>query len=86
MEVVARLNTYRKLLRREKGKASFKSLIADDTQLAAEYGPKDDILYQRSCKLDKLNNSKLVARKRDADIANERKQRNGKNVHAVLIN
>ena len=64
----------------EKGKASFKSLIADDTQLlqkletiwCIEYAPKNDILYQRSCKLDRLNNSKSVARKQDGDIANDR--------------
>ena len=61
-----------------KRKASFKSLIADDTQLVqkfetlwgAEYAPKNDILYHRSCNLDRLNNSKSVARKRDADITN----------------
>ena len=49
-----------------KEKASFKSLIADDTQLVqkfetlwgAEYAPKNDILYHRSYKLDRLNNSK----------------------------
>ena len=57
-----------------KGKASFKSLIADDTQLVqkfetwgwgggADYAPENDILYHRSCKLDRLNNSKSVARK-----------------------
>ena len=65
-----------------KGKASFKSLIADDTQLVqnfetlwvAEYPPKNDLLYHRSCKLDRLNNSKSVARKRDADIANDREE------------
>ena len=65
-----------------KGKASFKSLIADDTQLlqkfetlwGAEYAPKNDILYHRSCKLHRLNNSKSVARKRDADIANYREE------------
>ena len=65
-----------------KGKASFKSLIADDTQLVqkfetlwgAEYAPKNDILYHRSCKLDRLNNSKSAARKRDADIANDREE------------
>ena len=56
------------------------SLIADDTQLAqkfeiwvAEYAPKNDILYYRSCKLDRLNSNKLVARKRDADIANDKR-------------
>ena len=65
-----------------KGKASFKSLIADDAQLVqkfetswgAEYAPKNDILYQRSCKLDILNKGKSVARKRDADIANDREE------------
>ena len=65
-----------------KGKASFKSLIADDTQLfqkfetlwGGEYAPKNDILYHRSRKLANLNNSKSVARKRDADIANDREQ------------
>ena len=65
-----------------KGKASFKSLIADDTQLVqkfetlrdAEYAPKNDILYHRSCKLDILSNCKAVARKRDADIANDREE------------
>ena len=65
-----------------KRKASFKSLIADDTLLVqkfetlwgAEYAPKNDILYHRSCKLDRLNNSKSAARKRDADIANDREE------------
>ena len=64
-----------------KGKASFKSLIANDTQLVqkfetwgAEYAPKNDILYHRSCKLDKLNNSKLVARKQYADIDRGREE------------
>ena len=65
-----------------KGKAKFKSLMADDTQLVqkfetlwgAEYAPKNDILYHRSCKLDRLNNSKSVACKRDADIANDREE------------
>ena len=61
-----------------KGKASFKSLmIADDTQIVqrfetlwgAEYPKKDDILW--SCNLDRLNNSKSVAHKQDADIAND---------------
>ena len=61
-----------------KGKASFKSLmIADDTQIVqrfetlwgAEYAKKDDILW--SCNLDRLNNSKSVAHKQDADIAND---------------
>ena len=66
-----------------KGKASFKSLIADDTQLVqkfetlwgAEYAPNNDILYNSYLyKLDRLNNSKLVARKRDAYIANDREE------------
>ena len=60
----------------------FKSLIADDTQLVqkfetlrgAEYAPKNDILYHRSCKLDRLNNSKSVAFKKDPDIANDREE------------
>ena len=66
-----------------KGKASFKSWIADDTQLVqkfdkfigggggggAEYAPKNDIFYHRSCKLDRLNNSYSVVCKRDADIS-----------------
>ena len=64
-----------------KGTASFKSLmIAEDTQIVqrfetlwgAEYAPKDDILW--SCKLDRLNNSKSVAHKQDADIANDSKE------------
>ena len=64
-----------------KGKASFKSLISDDTQLVqkfetwvAECAPKNDILYHRSCKLDGLNSSKSVAREGDADIANDREE------------
>ena len=65
-----------------KGKASFKSFIADDTQLVqkfetlwgAEYAPKDDILNQRSFNLDKLNSSKSAARNRDANIANDREE------------
>ena len=65
-----------------KGKASFKSMIADNTQLVqkfetlrgAEYDPKNDIPYHRSCKLDKLNNTKAVACKQDADIANNREE------------
>ena len=63
--------------------ASFKSLIADDmfqsvqkfdTLWGAEYGPKSDILYYRLSKLNRLYNSKSVARKRDADIANDREE------------
>ena len=65
-----------------KGKASFKTLIADGIQLVqkfeklwdAKYALKNDILDHRSCKLDKSNNSKSVARKRDADIANNREE------------
>ena len=65
-----------------KGKASFKSLTADDYQLVqkyetlwrAEYAPKNDILYHRSCKLDRLKSSKSVARKRDPDIVNDREE------------
>ena len=60
VEVVARINTYRKSLRKKK--ISVKSLTADDTQLVhkfdtlwgADYAPKNDILYHRSCKLDRL--------------------------------
>ena len=67
-----------------KGKASCKSLIADDTHLVqkfetlwgAEHAPKNDILYHRSCKLDRLNNSKSAAHKRDADMANDREEAN----------
>ena len=62
-------------------KGSFKSLIANDTQLVqkfepwgAEYAPKNDILYHRSCKLDKSNNSKLVAGKQYADIDHGREE------------
>ena len=65
-----------------KEKASFKSLLAHDNQLVqkfetlwgADYAPKYDILYHRLCKLDRLNNSKSVARKRDADISNGREE------------
>ena len=57
-------------------------MIADGIQLVqkfeklwdAEYALKNDILDHRSCKLDKSNNSKSVARKRDADIANNREE------------
>ena len=65
-----------------KGKALFKSLIAGDTKLiqkfetfwGAKYDPKNYILYHRSCKLDRVNNSRSVAHKRDADVANEREE------------
>ena len=53
-------------------------MIVDDTQLVqkfetwgAECVPKNDILYHRLWKLEKLNSSKSVARKRDANIAND---------------
>ena len=69
-----------------KGKTLFKSLKADDTQLVqkfetlwgAEYAPNNDILYQRSNKLDRLNNSKSVAGKRDAGITNKQKKKQKK--------
>ena len=35
---------------------------------------EDDILYHRSCKFHRLNSSKSVARKQDADIANDREE------------
>ena len=48
------------------------------------------LLCHRPCNLDRLNNSKLVPSKREADIANEReeekKQTKKKNNHAVLVN
>ena len=45
-----------------------------ETLRGAEYAPKNDILYHRSCKLDRLNNSKSVAFKKDPDIANDREE------------
>ena len=53
-------------------------MIVGDTQLVqkfetwgAECVPKNDILYHRLWKLERLNSSKSVARKRDANIAND---------------
>ena len=68
-------------------------MIAVDTQLVhkfktlsgAEYAPKNDILYHKSLKLDRLNNSKSVARI-DKMQMTERKRKNRKNDHAVLVN
>ena len=64
------------------GKASCKNLIGDDTQLVQKFetlwGPesvsKNDIIYHRSCKLDRLNNIESVACKQDADIAKKAKK------------
>ena len=56
VEVVARINPYRKSLRKKKD--SFNSLIAEiqkfETLWGADYAPKNDILCHRSCKFDRL--------------------------------
>ena len=67
VEAVARINTYRKPVRMER-------LQKFEILWNVEYAPKNDILHHRSCKLDRLNNSKSVAHKRDADIANDREE------------
>ena len=57
-------------------------LLLDDTKLVqkfetfwgAKYASKNYILYHRSCKVDRLNNSRSGAHKRDADVANDREE------------